>query len=72
MGPTPKCHFVPRFPSWSLEILKIKTLAILETHIFVCTIEMRSTTNFVALKESFPIICGTPLTCKGIRAILDF
>jgi hypothetical protein len=27
---------------------------------------------FVALKESFPTICGTPPTCKGIKTILNF
>jgi hypothetical protein len=35
MGPTPKCHFVPGFPSASPEIPTIKTPATLGAHNFV-------------------------------------
>jgi hypothetical protein len=35
MGPTPKCHFVPRFLSWNLEIFEIRTPTTLEEHNFV-------------------------------------
>jgi hypothetical protein len=34
--PTPKCHFVPRLPSGSPEIPKIRTPITLEAHNFVC------------------------------------
>ncbi len=44
IGPTPKCHFVPWLPNASLEIPKIGTPVILESHNFVCIspIGMRS------------------------------
>ncbi len=36
IGPTPKCHFVPRLPLGSPEITKIGTLAALGAHNFLC------------------------------------
>jgi hypothetical protein len=41
--PTPKCYFVLGFPSESLEILIVGTLATLGAHNFVCkpSIEMK-------------------------------
>jgi hypothetical protein len=46
--PTPKCHFVPRLPSESPEILTTGTPTILGAHNFACRppIEMRSKTKF--------------------------
>jgi hypothetical protein len=43
MGPASECHFVLRLPSWSLEILEIRTPTILEAHNFFyrLIIEMR-------------------------------
>ncbi len=36
MGPTPKCHFVPRLPSGSLKIPKVGIPTTLGAHNFVC------------------------------------
>ncbi len=55
MGPTPKCHFVSRLPSWSPEILKIGIFTILETHNFVCrlSIKVKSKEKLQPLSRSF-------------------
>ncbi len=55
MGPTPKCHFVPKLPSESLEIPKIGSPTTLEGHNFVCrlSIEVRFEANFEPLSKSF-------------------
>jgi len=53
MGLAPKCHFVPTLPSGSPEIPKIRILAILEAHNFVCRapIEVRSEQSYNLCRE---------------------
>ncbi len=51
-----KCYFVPRLPSWSLEISKIGNPATLEVHNFFCRplIKMRFKAKLQPLSRSFP------------------
>jgi hypothetical protein len=73
-GPTPKCHFVPKLPNGSLEILKFGILVILEAHNFVCKplIWGDVLKKVVALVKSFPMVCGLSPTRKEIMAIFYF
>jgi hypothetical protein len=50
------------------------TLNILEDHNFLCrsSIEVEALKKVVALVESFPTICGTPLACMYFKAIHNF
>jgi hypothetical protein len=54
-GLAPKCHFVPRLPSGSLEIPKIGTPTTLGGHNFVCKtpIEMRSKSKLYPSSKAF-------------------
>jgi hypothetical protein len=73
-GTSTQCHFVSRLPSGNLEIPKIRALATLEAHNFVCRllIEVRSEEKVVSLVKSSSTICGMPPSRKEVRAILDF
>jgi len=53
--PGPKCHFVPKLPSESLEIPTIGTLATLGVHNFACRllIEIRSEAKLYPLSKAF-------------------
>jgi hypothetical protein len=72
-GTTPKWHFVPGLPSGRPKIPKIGTPTTFGAHTFVCKplIEMRSKAK-LALNESFPTVCGTPLARKEIGVIPEF
>ncbi len=68
-GPAPKCHFVPRLPSGSLEIPKIGTPMTLGAHNFVCKplIEVRSKAKLQPSLRAFHLS-----EHKEIRAIPNF
>jgi hypothetical protein len=63
MGATPKWCFSWDSQVKSFVILEIRTLAILDTHNFLCRppIEVRFEKQVVALIESFPKIYGITL-----------
>ncbi len=55
IGAAPKHHFVPGFPSWSLEIIEIKTIVALEAHnfMYIPLIEVRSKTKLQSSLRAF-------------------
>ncbi len=73
-GSSPRCHFVPRLPSGSPEILKVGTFATLGAHNFVCRplIKMTSEAKFQPLSKSFQHYVGHHLYASKSKQILTF
>jgi len=72
--PTPKCHFLLGLSSGSLEIPKIGTLAILDTHNFVCRpmIEMKFEAKLYPLLRAFQSYVARHLHTRKLGRFLTF
>jgi hypothetical protein len=74
MGPTPKCHFLPKLPSGNFKIPKNGTLATLESHNFVWKplIEMSFQAKLFPLLRAFQQYVACNLHARESRWFQTF